>query len=350
MLSHVFGAATSAIASDTSPNVATSAQSLHAVASRATNPDSRRYTAIAAASATAATDAIGGHVIACAREQSSVPITTTTPVATAARSRPRAAERSSTGAVTTPPPRRRSYRVPTHRSTPRRSNGLAQGCQRTDSSSFKARRPRICAGRSTTTATARSRDARGTSVARSQAMASPSRRVVLALSVLLVLAVAVVYAPVRHAGFFYLDDVPYVTENPFVRDGLTIDGLRHAFFESHGALWMPLSFTSHMLDVTVFGLTPAGPHLVNARCTRRRGAPARPFSTGALAPGAATAALFALHPLRASRSRGSPSGTCCRSSSASARCTRGCDGCACPTRAAFTSSSARLSWRSSRSR
>jgi hypothetical protein len=132
-------------------------------------------------------------------------------------------------------------------------------------------------------------------------MVPSSRRLVLVLSALLVAAVAIVYAPVRHAGFFYLDDVPYLTENPFVRDGLTIDGLRHAFFESHGALWMPLAFTSHMLDVTVFGLTPTGPHFENVALHAANAVLLLLLlveTTGALAPSLAAAALFALHPLR----------------------------------------------------
>ena len=118
---------------------------------------------------------------------------------------------------------------------------------------------------------------------------------------LLVAAVLAVYAPVRHAEFFHLDDPIYVTDNPNVRGGLTIDGLRHAFFAPHGALWMPLAFTSHMLDVELFGLTPAGPHVVNVLLHAANAVLLLWLlvrTTGALVPSLVVAALFALHPLR----------------------------------------------------
>lgn len=128
-----------------------------------------------------------------------------------------------------------------------------------------------------------------------------TRRTTLVVAGLLAVALVAAYAPVRHAGWFYLDDDFYVTDNPFVRDGLTLGGLRQAFFGSRGGLWMPLAFTSHMLDVSTFGMTPVGPHLVNvalhvvnvllllALLVR---------TTGALAPSLAVAALFGLHPMR----------------------------------------------------
>src|SRR5437867_11400311 len=93
--------------------------------------------------------------------------------------------------------------------------------------------------------------------------ASVPRGPLMAVAIALVVAVAVVYAPVRHASYCFLDDPLYVTMNPFVRGGLTFAGLRNAFFGTRGVLWLPLTFTSHMLDVEVFGLDPAGPHLVN---------------------------------------------------------------------------------------
>ena len=127
------------------------------------------------------------------------------------------------------------------------------------------------------------------------------RRRCLVFGAVIVAAVVAVYAPVRHAGFFYLDDDFYVTANPLARDGLTVAGLRQAFLSSHGALWMPLSFTSHMIDVSLFGLTPAGPHVVNVllhavNALLLLGLLWR--ATGALAPSVAVAALFALHPMR----------------------------------------------------
>jgi tetratricopeptide (TPR) repeat protein len=117
------------------------------------------------------------------------------------------------------------------------------------------------------------------------------------------IAVAIVatYAPVRQADFFYLDDDFYVTANPFVRDGLTLAGLRRAFSGSHGAHWMPLAFTSHMIDVSLFGPTPAGPHVVNVALHALNALLLLTLlrrATGVLGPSILATALFALHPLR----------------------------------------------------
>ncbi len=131
--------------------------------------------------------------------------------------------------------------------------------------------------------------------------ARSTRALLAAVATALVVATVLVYAPIRHADFLSLDDTTYITENPYVRAGMTAPGIRHAFLGSRGALWMPLSFLSHMLDVELFGLDPTGPHLVNIglHCANAillllllvR-------ATGAVAPSVVVAAVFALHPLR----------------------------------------------------
>src|SRR5262245_1215572 len=117
----------------------------------------------------------------------------------------------------------------------------------------------------------------------------------------LVIAVALVYAPVRHAGWFPLDDAAYVTDNPAVRGGLGAEGLRQAFLHARAALWMPLAFASHMLDVSLWGLDPAMPHVENVVLHAANAGLLFVLlvrTTGALAPSLAVAALCALHPLR----------------------------------------------------
>jgi protein O-mannosyl-transferase len=131
--------------------------------------------------------------------------------------------------------------------------------------------------------------------------AGTSRPLVVLTAVLLLVAVCAVYAPTRHAAFVSIDDPEYVTENPFVRGGLTAAGIRHAVWGSRGALWMPLSFLSHMVDVELFGLSPGGPHLVNVGLHAANAVLlllllAR--ATGAALPSAIVAVLFAVHPLR----------------------------------------------------
>lgn len=117
----------------------------------------------------------------------------------------------------------------------------------------------------------------------------------------LALAVCAVFFPAVHAGWLSLDDDSYVLANPLVRDGLRPDAIAGAFTSTRGSLWIPLAWLSHMLDVTLFGLDPAGHHLMSvllhacnsvilfAVLARLTGAPVR---------SALVAALFALHPLR----------------------------------------------------
>ena len=117
---------------------------------------------------------------------------------------------------------------------------------------------------------------------------------------LLALATVAVYTPLRHHAFVDYDDTLYVTDNPEVQRGLTVEGLRYAFRADVAGNWHPLTILSHMLDCEIFGLnagehhlTSLALHVVDAELlllvlTRM---------TGALWPSAWVAALFALHPL-----------------------------------------------------
>ena len=117
----------------------------------------------------------------------------------------------------------------------------------------------------------------------------------------LLVATLVAYAPAFGAEFVDYDDGAYVTQNPDVAGGLTLDGLRWAFTVAHSGNWHPLTWLSHMLDVSLFGLEPAGHHamavglhLVNvALCF----AAFRVLLRSDL-KALGVAALFALHPLR----------------------------------------------------
>jgi tetratricopeptide (TPR) repeat protein len=65
--------------------------------------------------------------------------------------------------------------------------------------------------------------------------------------------------PVLRNGFIAFDDDGYVS-NGIVRKGLTWAGVRWAFTTGHEANWHPLTWLSHMADVSLFGLNPAGHH------------------------------------------------------------------------------------------
>jgi len=69
----------------------------------------------------------------------------------------------------------------------------------------------------------------------------------------------------RAGGFDYVDydDMDYIVRNNAVRAGLTADGVRWAFSAFHLSNWHPLTWMSHMLDVSLFGLDPGPAHLVN---------------------------------------------------------------------------------------
>lgn len=117
---------------------------------------------------------------------------------------------------------------------------------------------------------------------------------------LLVFITLAVYLRVGFHDFINFDDDVFVYDNPVVSRGLTIDGIIWAFTTPHEANWIPLSFISHMLDVSLFGMNPGVHHLVNLLfhlgstlllfllLDRTTG---RPFRSGMVA------VLFALHPL-----------------------------------------------------
>ena len=103
-------------------------------------------------------------------------------------------------------------------------------------------------------------------------------------------------------GFVSMDDAPYITDNPIVRQGLTRFGIEMSLTSTMGTgYWHPLTMLSLMLDASIWGMNPAGfhataitLHAVNAVLVflwlyRWTGYAWRAW---------VVAALFALHPLR----------------------------------------------------
>jgi protein O-mannosyl-transferase len=129
---------------------------------------------------------------------------------------------------------------------------------------------------------------------------APNRFIVLAISLGLFLTTLVVYAPVYRFGFVNFDDPDYVTNNPHVREGLTLDGVVWAVTSSADANWFPAARLSHLLDVQLFGLQPGGHHFTNALLHASATVLLFAFlqaATGAAWPSAFVALLFAVHPL-----------------------------------------------------
>lgn len=121
----------------------------------------------------------------------------------------------------------------------------------------------------------------------------------VALLALLLLA----YLPLREVqknDFVNFDDYRYVLDNKKVRDGMSLRGVLWAFSNLEAGFWHPLTWLSHMMDVELYGINPAGHHLTSLLlhvgnclllflCLVRM--------TNALWRSALAAALFALHPL-----------------------------------------------------
>ena len=128
----------------------------------------------------------------------------------------------------------------------------------------------------------------------------PGTLATVGVALLLVLLVGVVFARTRQATFVDFDDGEYVYENPEVLAGLTPHGIRWAFTTTRAANWHPLTWISHMLDVSLFGLDAGAHHLTSV--VLHAAASVTLFlmllsSTGRRWPSAFVAAAFAVHPL-----------------------------------------------------
>lgn len=101
--------------------------------------------------------------------------------------------------------------------------------------------------------------------------------------------------------FVNYDDPDYVTANAHVKAGLNGETIRWAMTSGEASNWHPLTWMSHALDVTIFGLNPHGHHATSVVWHALNGLLAflavRRL-TGALWTSAFFAALFAWHPLR----------------------------------------------------
>jgi Flp pilus assembly protein TadD len=76
--------------------------------------------------------------------------------------------------------------------------------------------------------------------------------------------VLVVFARAASNRFINFDDDAYITNNPHVLGGLTAANVAWAITNVGYFCWQPLTWLSHQLDVSLFGLNPAPPHAINA--------------------------------------------------------------------------------------
>lgn len=119
-------------------------------------------------------------------------------------------------------------------------------------------------------------------------------------ALLLMAATFAVYLPVRGHPFFGMDDYEYVVNNLHIRDGVSWSTVRWAFTSVYAANWHPLTWLSHAVDIQIFKLNPAGPHVENALLHAMNAALlfwVLLRATGYLGRSWMVAALFALHPI-----------------------------------------------------
>jgi tetratricopeptide (TPR) repeat protein len=124
------------------------------------------------------------------------------------------------------------------------------------------------------------------------------RPVLIACLLLVVLTLGVFY-PVARFDFVHWDDDAYVTDNPCVQKGLTLENVMWAFTTDYFGYYYPLTWLSHMTDCQLFGLRAGGHHATSVvihvlNVLLLFGALA--VMTGSVWRSTIVAALFAVHP------------------------------------------------------
>src|SRR5580700_9610369 len=93
---------------------------------------------------------------------------------------------------------------------------------------------------------------------------STDSRAAWIVSLILAIVTFALYAPVLGHGFIVYDDPEYVTENAAIQNGLTPASAAWAFTTGHASNWHPLTWISHIIDFSIYGLKhPGGHHLTN---------------------------------------------------------------------------------------
>jgi Flp pilus assembly protein TadD len=126
------------------------------------------------------------------------------------------------------------------------------------------------------------------------------KRYKLLICIFLAIATLAAFWQVQHNDFISYDDEVYVTENPYVKNGLTWKNIGWALTATVATNWHPITWLSHMLDYELYGLNPSGHHLTSLLIHIANTILLfLVFSrmTGALWKSSFVAALFALHPL-----------------------------------------------------
>ena len=91
----------------------------------------------------------------------------------------------------------------------------------------------------------------------------------LLIGLFLILITIVAFWQVKNHNFINFDDHLYISENPYVTQGLTWKSIKWALTADlltdsvHADFWIPITYLSHIVTAQVFGMDPSGHHLVN---------------------------------------------------------------------------------------
>ncbi len=134
----------------------------------------------------------------------------------------------------------------------------------------------------------------------SVSLSQKNRLLAIAASVVIAAATLGIYWQVRSHEFVSFDDPKYVTENPHVQKGLTLEGVKWAFRATSASNWHPVTWLSLMLDCELSEARAKACHTTNLLFHVVNTLLLFYFlkrTTGSLWPSAFASALFALHPL-----------------------------------------------------
>jgi tetratricopeptide (TPR) repeat protein len=128
----------------------------------------------------------------------------------------------------------------------------------------------------------------------------PQRRLAFYVSSVLALGTLLLYWPTVGYDFIIVDDHVYVFQNSMVLKGISWGGFKWALSTMDAANWHPLTWMSHMLDCSIYGLFPGGHHLTNVFFHAANSVLlflVLKRLTSVFWPSAFAAGLFAWHPL-----------------------------------------------------
>jgi hypothetical protein len=150
--------------------------------------------------------------------------------------------------------------------------------------------------------TAQTQECSTTCLPRVAAMNSLGNQRVPCICLMLAVATLLAYCGVVSCSFLLFDDPYYVTLNPYVTAGLSLESVKWAFtaLNANTSYWHPLTWLSHMLDYQVFGASSCGHHFTSLIIHVINTLLLFLFlqnTTTRVWTGAFVAGLFALHPL-----------------------------------------------------